>query len=544
MPVMAQWLKNMGHKASHVKMLRPLYDAQLGTIHSPLSFDSFPHDLWGADAGRGRWFASGQIDINGNRIALDTEHWLIGTDSQSTPHFSKLHSFEFLMELKALGGDIGRRAARYVADQWLDSFDRYHHIVWDPSLTAHRLVNWLKAYPFCFEQADDAFVQKLHNSFYRQYNHLVYSLEHDDDLDIYGRIDSLYALIMLSAHIPGFQSDDKVIETYLSQLKALHDEAGFVEGGLKDRNPENLLHYLQQLISIRQSLTQSQTKIPLWLGKTIENQAKVINALIHTDKALASFQGGTLGEKDLPEKVLKMSGARIRKSDLSFEELGYTSLRKSRTSLIIDHGYQAGEASCKSPFAFELCYGNHRIITNCGPHLADEEWQQSLTSIAAHSALSIGGEDPDPMGLRSIKTQQDSMNGAALFSGTHTGYKFGFGITHTRRIYLDPHGEDCRGEDLLIRNDNNQTVSVTLRFHLHPLVKVSPIRGGSAVLIRLSSGTGWMFEADNAYLTIEPSVYLADDGLNIRKSSQIVLTTDMTDLNHQVKWAIRTTNER
>lgn len=543
MPVMAQWLRNMGHKAAHVKMLRPIYDAQLGNLSQPLSFDSFPYDLWGADAGRGRWMASGQIDINGHRVTLNPDHWGIGTDMQRTPHFTKLHDFSFLLELKALGGDVGRRAARAITEEWLKSFNRYHHIIWDPSLTAHRLVNWLKAYPFCFEQAEETLVNDVQNAFFRQYNHLIYSLDHDNDIGAYEKTDIVWALVMISAHVNGL-SDDDTAQDKLGHLQSLVGHIGYDDGGLSDRNPEMLLRFMQQLIELRHSLVQANITPPLWLAKRIETGAKALNAMIHTDKALACFQESTMVDKILPEKILKMSGLRIRKSDVSLPEFGYTSLRKSRTSLIIDHGNDTGDNAHLSPFAFELCFAGNRIITSCGPHRADENWQQSLSGIAAHSALSIEGENPDPIGLQTIKTQHETMNGAALFSGTHTGYKPAYGITHTRRIYLDQHGEDCRGEDLLIRSSTAKNVTAYLRFHLHPSVKTSLIRDGGAVLMRLPTGAGWVFEASNAFLSLEPSVYLGEDGLAIKKTSQIVLQSPMEDLNHQIKWAIRIATEK
>jgi|GEM_PF-1691754 len=538
MPAMAQWLRNMGHKAAHVKMLRPIYDAQLGMLAQPLVFDSFPYDLWEADAGRGRWIVSGQIDINGYRVALDSENWGIGTDMQNMPHFNKVHDFSFLLELKALGGDIGRHTARVMTQEWLQNFHRYHHVLWDPSLTARRLVNWLKAYPFCFEQADDDFVNALQNAFFRQYNHLEYSLKNNTDIGFYDQMDILWALSVIKAHVPHLGKEEE-ITGYLSKLQTLMDDIGYDDGGLTDRNPETLLYFMQQLIDLRHSLVQAEYKPPLWLGKRIENGARALNAVTHTDKGLACFQGGTVVDKILSEKILKLSGLRIRKSDISLPEFGYTSLRKIRTSLIIDHGIDTGKNMHVSPFAFELCFAGHRIITSCGSHRIDENWQDSLSGIAAHSTLSIDGKEPDKIGLQAIKTQNETMNGAALFSGTHTGYKPEFGITHTRRVYLDPHGEDCRGEDLLIRNSTVRNVTAYLRFHLHPGVKTSLIRQGSAVLMRLPTGIGWVFEAGNAYLTLEPGVYLGDDGLAVKNTSQIILQSTMTDLNHQVKWAIK-----
>ena len=116
----SQWLKNLGHKASQVKLLRPLYDAQLGRRDTHLIFQSFPAVIFDSDAGRGRWIASGKIDCHGKRADLDMGGWFIGGDFQGTPFFTKTHKFSFLDELKSLGGDVGRKTSRQITWKWMN----------------------------------------------------------------------------------------------------------------------------------------------------------------------------------------------------------------------------------------------------------------------------------------------------------------------------------------------------------------------------------------------------------------------------------------
>lgn len=530
-----QWLRNLGHKASHVKMLRPLYDAQLGKLTEPLVFSSFPADLWGGDAGHGRWIASGQMDLYGKRTALDTDHWMIGGDLQDTPFFHKLHGFCFLPELKALGGDTGRKTARLITRHWLSDFAGYHHIAWEPFFTSWRLVNWLIAYPFCFEQADDDFVADLQDAIYRQFRHMAYTLDHNTDITPFDRFDLLWGLVTLSCHCPQLAEDR--FDSWLLLLKGACEDITFDDGGVIDHNPLSTIRFTKQLIILRHSMTQSQIKIPLWLGKHIETSTRFLGIITHGDKGLPVFQESVNQEKGTIEKIMRLANIRIRRNDTTFAQSGYTALRKGKTHIIINHG--AG--SHISPHAFEMSLGNNRIIVNCGTHFLDPQWQESLQGINAHSTLGINGTEPDSQHMDAIKTQLETMNGACLWSGTHTGYKAAHNLTHTRRIYLDPSGEDCRGEDLLIRSLATKPLQAVIRFHLHPSIKSSVIKDGRAVLMQLPSGRGWIFETGNAHITLEGSIYTGDDGMTVRKTTQIVLETAMDDLSHQIKWAIRAT---
>jgi uncharacterized heparinase superfamily protein len=111
-------------------------------------------------------------------------------------------------------------------------------------------------------------------------------------------------------------------------------------------------------------------------------------------------------------------------------------------------------------------------------------------------------------------------------------------MTHTRRIFLDSKGEDLRGEDLCVRNIALKPVPMILRFHLHPLVRASMIDDHSKILIRLPTGSGWVFQCSAGDINLEDSVFCGD-GFNLRKSQQICVSVPMDDLNLQLKWAFK-----
>ena len=529
----SQWLKNLSHKAAHVKMLNPVYNASLGKLDDILSFETFPHDLFAGDAGRGRWVASGQLEVNGNRIELDQKNWLIGATEQNTPFFEKLHSFGFLIELKALGGEVGRKAAREITKNWLNIFQNYHHITWSPDLTAQRLINWLIVYPFAFEAASDELLYQIHYCFYRQYNHLLNVFNAQSEMNPFDRYSLLWSLIIIQCHCQDLH-DEILFQSHLQLLQGIVDDISLKDGGLIARNPQNILDLTKSLIQLRHSLVQYSATPPLWLIKKIETSARMMMVLTHGDKDFPQFQGCVLPNKQDIDQAIKQSGLRLRRSNISYSEFGYTSLRNGRSSVLIDH---ATSGNHNAPLAFEMSYGQNRVIVSCGTHLIDSKWMEGLSLMAAHSLLAIQDIEAK-QNLSNIKTSLENLNGAALFCGSHEGYNASHGLNHTRRLYLDDDGEDFRGEELLTRNIAIKPISIIIRFHLHPSVKASLVENKTTVLLRLPAGSGWVFKTQTNNITLEDSVYCSD-GFNVRKSQQIVMRFSMEDLSMQIKWALK-----
>jgi len=537
----AQWLQHLSHKTAHVRMLNPVYQASLRPLEGELSFTHTPPDLFPGDAGRGRWVTMGKMDINGYRLPFDQEDWMIGTSWQSTPFFEKCHGFGFLTELKALGGDAGRKTSRAITAAWLDRFKRYDPHIWSIPLTAERIYHWLVCYPFAFETAADAFLADWQDSLYKHYQHLVNSLKHHNRLSAAERFDALWAVMIVQSHCEDLY-DEMEYQSLAQLVQGAIEDLTFPHGGLREtRSLNDLMRFAKACIILRHAMQMAgklSPAVPVWLDKQIEITVRTLNILTHSDKDLVQFQGTYLLNALMLEKMNRLSKFRFRRNDTQMAEYGYSAMRKGRTSIMVDHGYDRHVA----PLAFEMGYAGHRLIVSCGAYHLDPQWQQSLSSIAAHSAVDIDSTNPRKQ-THPVASSLDMINGAVLFSGTHDGYHENFGLKHTRRIYLDSKGEDVRGEDILARNMAIKPLPLAVRFHLHPNVKASLTEDRHSILMRLPSGAGFVFQCNHgdhegAALALDDSIHCAD-GFHMRKTNQIVMTLPMTDVALTLKWAIK-----
>ena len=107
-------------------------------------------------------------------------------------------------------------------------------------------------------------------------------------------------------------------------------------------------------------------------------------------------------------------------------------------------------------------------------------------------------------------------------------------LRHRPRLYLSESGDDLRGEDVLEPEREVQVPGFTVRFHLHPLVKVSRLSDGRGAMLMLPSREVWTFNAHEDQVELEESVFLAGpDGP--RRTTQIVIYGQARQASH-VHW--------
>src|SRR5690606_26749157 len=125
---------------------------------------------------------------------------------------------------------------------------------------------------------------------------------------------------------------------------------------------------------------------------------------------------------------------------------------------------------------------------------------------------------------RNVMMTREEESGACLIDGVHDGYVPLNGVSHRRRLYLSDQGHDLRGEETLTCGIGlSKPVPVEIRFHLHPRVLVSLVRGKTEALLRLPGGSGWRFAQTGGTISLENSIYLGE-GCRPRKTKQLVIS--------------------
>ncbi|MEM9469158.1 MAG: heparinase II/III family protein [Pseudomonadota bacterium] len=529
--------------ASRLTYNSPLYNWSLGgSTPSRLLFS--PCDLWKGNADNARWLIhSGSFSIGDDRLELHDANWHPKDVDQIW--INHIHGFDWLRDLRALGGHQARRAARLMISDWIDQHDHWHETYWHPAILGRRVGNWFTVYDFFGESADDHFQEKFLDCLVRQLRHLRRSLPST----LYG-LDLLYALRALAYGGLTLEGREDYLEAALHYLDEAINKQILSDGGHISRNPEQLLQAVKIMIDIRASLRQGgYPPIPA-LQQGLDRAIQTLRFLRHTDGAFALFHGAQENTEDEIKTALVQAGMRARPLK-SLPHSGYEKVTKGRSVMIIDTGKPAvwphDEGAHFAPLAFEFSHARQRIFVNCGAHPTSPDWQGALRSTPAHNTLII--DDRNVCDLRAdgslrnrpkvVEVTRDDKNDGTLIDASHDGYVPQNGIIHRRRLYLSEKGFDFRGEETLscmsgLAKDHN----IAIRFHLHPDVKVSLVKEGKEALLRLKNGVGWRFTAENAALSLDNSIYLGQ-GIRPRKTKQLVMNSTMSEDLHQLKWALQ-----
>ena len=542
-------LHNWHYNVSKLLYASPVYRFTL-LGRAPRDLALVPPDAWPGSADRGATIVNGEFSFFGETVRGGLRAWRPG--GMSDAWLAELHGFDWLRDLRALGGDGARRQARDLVGDWLVRQSSWQEIAWRPDVMGCRLFTWLGQHDFFCASADDDYRQNYLTSLVRQAKHLSRVLPRGTDGA--GLILAAKGLIAAGVSLPGHSA---WTAQGLKLLERACAQQILADGGHVSRNPAIQSQVLRHLVDTRSALLAARREVPAFLMAAIDRAAPFLRMLRHNDGGLALFNGANEGPGWLIDMLLAQADSRGRPLT-SAPHSGFERIVANRTIVLLDTG-----APTRSPIdanahastlATEISVGRERIIVNCGARPgAREPWTQVQRSTAAHSTMVVDDTNSTEVfatgkaGRRpgNILIDRNDENGSVWLSASHDGYGPLFGVTHQRRLYVDASGDDIRGEDLVVQEGDGKRPprGFALRFHLHPSVQASLVQNGSAVLLRPPSGVGWRLMADGGTVSLAESVYLGG-GDEVRRSEQIVVSgvfdpPDEDGAIARVKWALK-----
>lgn len=542
-------LHNWHYSVSKLLYATPVYRYTL-ISRTPRDLTLVPPDAWPGSADCGAAIVNGEFSFIGQTVRGGLRAWRPGGMSEAW--LAELHGFDWLRDLRALGGDSARRQARDLVGDWLVRQSNWHEVAWRPDVLGSRLFAWLGQHDFFCASAEDAYRQNYLASLARQAKHLSRVLPRGTDGA--GLILAAKGLVAAGLSLPGH---DAWIAQGLRLLERACAQQILADGGHISRNPAIQTQVLRHLVDTRSALLAAQREVPAFLMAAIDRTAPFLRMLRHNDGGLALFNGGNEGHGWLIDMLLAQADSRGRPLT-SAPHSGFERIVANRTIVLMDTGVpapgQADASAHASTLAIEISIGRERIIVNCGARPgAREPWTQVQRSTAAHSTMIVDDTNSSDVlatskaGRRpgNVAIDRNDENGNIWLSASHDGYGPLFGVTHQRRLYIDASGEDIRGEDSMVLEGDGKRPprGYALRFHLHPSVQASLVQNGSAVLLRPPSGVGWRLVAEGGTVSLAESVYLGGND-EIRRSEQIVVSgvfdpPDGDGAIARVKWALK-----
>lgn len=514
-----------------IRAFRPLKAA------APSALLLVPPNPWPGDAQRGRTMLTNIVALAGETVTVVGSAW---NTPAHEPWLAAMHSFEWLRDLRAVGGDAARRHARTLTSEWLDRKPRRGELAFRADVMGARIANWIAFHDFFCASADDGFRARLFASMARQARGLARSLP--GELAGAPLLIAIKGLLASGVCLEGGEA--RVAQAEKLLLRELPRQV-LADGCHVERNPTVHATVLAALIDIRALYKTARLPMPEQLQHTIDRMTPALRFFRHGDGALALFNGSLQGEAVTMDTILTQADARGKPLKRA-PQAGFDRMSLGRTVVIVDSGAPAPPKLDRHTHAgigsFEMSVGRERFIVNCGAYPGVGPWRAALAATAAHSTLTVADTNQIELlpggGVRrkwpTVEASREDAAEGSLVEVSHNGYA-NLGLSHRRRLFLTDSGENLRGEDTLTGATPQR---FSIRFHLHPEVQVSLTESGRAALLRLGDGTGWRFHSDSDAVTLEDSVFF---GSGSARRTNVLVISGQTEGSGDavVRWAFR-----
>lgn len=467
----------------------------------------------------------------------------------------ELHSFGWLRDLRASDSHISRQNARALVDDWIKHCGRWDPIGWETPVVARRVMSWLAHSPFILADSDHEFYKQFLKSLTRQVRYLRQTINETRD-----GVERLQVAIAIAAACISMAGHGRFARQSIRRLDQELKRQILTDGGHISRSPKAIIDILTDLLPVRQAFVSQGLELPDAMLQSVDRMMPMMRFFRHGDGAFAHFNGMGSTPNDLVATIMAYDDARGA-APTNVPHTGYQRLAGGGTVVLMDTGTapdllvsEDAHAGCLS---FELSSNLSRIVVNCGVSgRSNDIWRQVSRSTAAHSTATIEDTSscrflgntrfgnwlgsPILSGPSKVDVTREDDNTGTRVTASHDGYASAFKVLHERDIRLAGDGTVLDGIDTFKAVGSiDPTHEFAVRFHLHPSVRCSLLRGGSAALIVCSDGESWEFDAPGTEVTLEESIYLSDV-YGHRKTSQIMLSGKLEEYPSLV-WQFRRT---
>ena len=440
-----------------------------------------PTDPWPGNHNLGQTMLEGKFQIEDEFLNLNDILDSPLNENLSKNKLMRLHGFDWLRDLRAIGDNASRRLARQLISHWINNNRRclskyWLTEAWQPDIVGHRLANWIGLYDFFCSSADENFRYYFFKNLDQQYRYLKRCYR-----DIENPLTRLYALKGLIFAASTFPKQQEHLSILLGVLEETVQEQLLLDGGHESRNPEIQLLVLKDLIDIRAILRNLDFKDPAFLQTSINQMAPIVRLFRHGDGSLANFNG-IVNEEDsqivrgspgLIDMVLSLSDVRGRPPSRA-NNIGYERCSVKNALVLLN------KKPCLDPFTLTNSFGPSTRILNF-------EWSVGRERLIHRGDLIIQSSTEDWIQADDftendddahVKIERTTQDGHGFLEAFYESTSQNVSFSHNRQLYISIDNDDFRGQDSI--SFSNEGMSA-LRFIFYPGVQISLVADGAII---------------------------------------------------------------
>ncbi len=473
-------------------------------------------------------------------------------NSKNDNEKKNLHSF---LWLNLIDRKNEKETIEKIVGDWVKKYGNYKKDIWNENLLSKRIMAWISNADIILTNKEDRFQKLFFSSLLKQVNFLKKNLKifsHETT------IISCLAAIILSGLV--FKEYYNNYNFGLKELKKIINNFFDKNGFPKNRNPENLIVFLQYFILIKEWIKNAQELVPDYLDEIIEKNLLCLNSLKNESKKLPLFNGAT--EKNLDEFFQYLEKLNY-KFDKKLEFVGQIQIIKNKKNILyFDAGeppiHQYSKDYQSGPLSFEYFSETNKIITNCGYGRKISNKTQLISKFtSAQSTLCLndtsvvkfkknnlinkayGATISNSFKIFDINREENKTD--TSIAATHNAYLDKFGYLHKRSIKILKKNSHLIGKDTLLKKKNiTNNVNFSIRFHIYPGVSTVQTVGGKSILLQVSKNKSWIFLSKDQDLKIEKSLFLGRN--KVLSNYCIVIYGNTKNQDTDIEWELKKSN--
>lgn len=455
-----------------------------------------------------------------------------GLDVDHPDWWNNLQSFSWLRHFRDVRDAGERQFARTLVLDWIGREGQFDPDTWTLTLTAQRVLNWLRHLALVLDGATADQAKTIQRSLGSQ----VQSLRVRGSLTA-DPVEALFAAMgLLGAELCSLEPNADV-NAQVIRLDAILARQLDADGLHLSRNPRQQLTLLVELASLRRALARHGSPAMTELVNRVDRMHEALDALTLSSGEPAYFNGCGQVPHDILVAV-QAAGPSIRHTSRLLG--GYGILRTGNSVIIGDSGLRPppgfDNEAHEGALAFEFTHGSELIVGSCGPAPSDlPESRELFRQGVAHSSLTIEGDSPGKPRRRGAATRPglelDKAEHTLVMTSTHLAALHGVEVE--RRVTLLSGGTTLVGQDKLIAHGEPRG-HVSVRFHLGPGVMVRRTTGDSIARLVLPNGQVWSFLWEGASFRQDDSVRQSAY-LGFHRTRQLVLEADAAT-SREIAW--------
>lgn len=457
---------------------------------------------------------------------------------------TELNNFSWLRHFRDVRDEGERRFARMLVLDWIGRHRHFEREMWDISVTAQRVMNWLRHLNLLLEDAGPDQKKLITGLLFEQVQSLKMRIRFARD-----PADALMARIAVAAAALCDDSPAEQILDRLASLEALLETHIDEDGMHKSRNPAVQIKFLTELVTLRHAVAQRGFEAQSKISALVKRMQHIPAALTLGTGELGYFNG--CGQQ--PVDLVYALNAQGNNDPVKNGVIGgYGILRDGAAMVVADSGQvpeidfaltaHAGASS------FEFSHGPELIVGNCGPAPAEQAENAALFRLGvAHSCPTLGhhpisgivekgafagrmiGLNPDPEMTADAEDISLQM--------TNPFYRESCGIMAERWLTLMSNGDTLVGQDKFsFTGEKSKPVPVSIRFHLGPGVEVQRQAEEDILRLKLPSGNIWSFLWEGATVSVDDSVRQSAY-FGFHRTKQIVVET-VLQTDSEIAWIL------